>query len=53
MAKTTAERQAAYRSRRNDGEGDRRLNTWFRYKTHFALNRLAKRYGVILLCYFS
>jgi hypothetical protein len=46
MAKTAAERQAAYRSRRDGGEGDRRLNTWVSCKTHFALNRLANRYGV-------
>jgi hypothetical protein len=46
MAKTVAERQATYRLRRNDGEGDRRLNTWVSCKTHFALNRLAKSYGV-------
>ena len=48
MAKTVAERQVAYRLRRNDGDGEGvwRLNTWVNSKTHFALNRYAKRYGV-------
>jgi putative heme iron utilization protein len=46
MAKTSAERQAAYRARRNDGEGDRRINTWISTKADLALERLAHRYGV-------
>ncbi|MDD5707050.1 MAG: hypothetical protein PHR35_14090 [Kiritimatiellae bacterium] len=46
MAKTSAERQAAYRSRRNDGEGERRLNGWISVKAYLALDRLARRYGV-------
>lgn len=46
MAKTSAERQAAYRARRNDGEGDRRINTWICTKADLALERLAHRYGV-------
>ena len=46
MAKTSAERQAVYRARRNDGEGDRRINTWVSVNADLALDRLAKRYGV-------
>ena len=48
MAKTVAERQKAYRLRRNDGEGDRCLNTWVRCSAYFALKRLAHRYRVTL-----
>jgi len=46
MAKTSRERQAAYRARRNEGEGDRRLNMWISVKSDLALERLARRYGV-------
>jgi len=46
MAKTDAQRQAAYRARRNDGEGERRLNAWVSVKAHFALARLARRDGI-------
>jgi hypothetical protein len=46
MTKTAAQRQAEYRARRNDGDGERRINTWVTISTHFALNRLAKRHGV-------
>lgn len=46
MAKTSAERQAAYRARRNDGEGDHRINTWVSTEADLALERLANRYGV-------
>lgn len=45
MAKTPAQRQAAYRSRRNDGEGNRRLNTWISVRAYFALRRLARHHG--------
>ena len=46
MAKTAAQRQSEYRARRNDGEGDRRINTWVTSSTDFALDRLAKHHGV-------
>ena len=46
MAKTAAERQADYRARRNDNEGDRRLNTWISTKADLSLDRLLKHYGV-------
>ena len=46
MAKTAAERQAAYRSRRDDGEGERRLDTRVSVSAHLALDRLAQRYTV-------
>lgn len=46
MAKTNSERQAEYRSRRNQGEGERRINTWVSVPADLALERLAKRYGV-------
>jgi len=46
MAKTPAQRQAAYRARRNDGEGDRRLNTWISVSAHYALERLATHNNV-------
>lgn len=48
MAKTAAERQAAYRKGRAEaGEnGERRLNTWVSTSSFLALDRLAKRYGV-------
>jgi len=42
MAKTVAERQAAYRARRQDGDGERRLTT----QADCALTRLARRDGV-------
>ena len=43
MAKTVTERQAAYRMRRHEGEGDHRLNTWIRSVADLALERLARR----------
>ena len=46
MAKTSAQRQAAYRSRRNQGEGIRRLNTWISMPAYCALQRLAKHEGI-------
>jgi hypothetical protein len=50
MAKTAAERQAAYRASRHqagpNGNGERRLNTWVSTGTHLALERLARRSGV-------
>ena len=46
MPKTTRERQAAYRSRRHDGDGDRRLNTWLSSQAAFALRRLARHQGL-------
>jgi hypothetical protein len=48
MAKTSAERQKAYRKRSPDaGEnGHRRINTWVTSGAALALNRLALRYGV-------
>lgn len=50
MAKTAAERQAAYRARRpfagDDRNGERRLNLWISTSAALALVRLARRYGV-------
>jgi hypothetical protein len=46
MAKTSAQRQAAYRSRRNDGEGTRRLSTWISVSAYFARRRLARYHGI-------
>ena len=48
MAKTAAERQAAYRQKRpHAGEnGERRINAWITTGTYLALARLARRYGV-------
>lgn len=48
MAKTAAERQAAYRKGRAEaGEnGERRINTWVSTGASLALSRLANRYGV-------
>ena len=50
MAKSAAERQAAYRARRpmagRNGDGERRLNTWVSTGAHLALGRIARRYGV-------
>jgi PAS domain-containing protein len=46
VAKTTAERQADYRKRRNDGEGDRRINAWVAAQADLALQRLAERHQV-------
>jgi hypothetical protein len=50
MAKTAAERQAAYRANRpfagQNGNGERRMNTWIDTKAALALARLANRYGV-------
>lgn len=46
MAKTAAQRQAHYRARRYDGDGDRRINTWVSTATDFALDRLARHHGI-------
>ena len=50
MAKTAAERQAAYRARRpfagDDSNGERRLNAWISTRAALALVRLTRRYGV-------
>ena len=46
MAKTAAQRQAHYRARRNDGDGEYRINTWVPSATDFALDRLAWRHGL-------
>lgn len=50
MAKTTAERQAAYRARQGsagaDGNGQRRVSMWISTAAALALARLACRYGV-------
>lgn len=46
MAKTSAQRQAAYRSRRNLGEGVRRLNSWISIPAYCALQRLARHQGL-------
>jgi len=45
MAKTVAQRQAEYRKRQDRGDGHR-LNGWIGSDAHFALKRLARRYGV-------
>lgn len=49
MAKTTAERQAAYRARQpdggKDGNGQRRVSLWLSTGCALALVRLARRYG--------
>jgi hypothetical protein len=50
MAKTAAERQKEYRASRQfageDGNGERRVNTWVSTRAALALERLAKSYGV-------
>lgn len=50
MAKTAAQRQAAYRARRahagTDGNGERRLSVWMNTGAALALERLALCYGV-------
>jgi predicted RNA polymerase sigma factor len=50
MAKTAAERQAAYRAKRpyggDDGNGERRLNLWLSTRADLAIERLARRYCV-------
>ena len=50
MAKTAAQRQAAYRARRplagEDGNGERRLNLWVSTRTDLAIERLARRHCV-------
>ncbi len=50
MAKTPAQRQAAYRANRpfagKEGNGERRLNLWIDTSASLALNRLAGRYCV-------
>lgn len=49
-ARTTAQRQAAYRARRpfagNDGNGERRLNLWLSTGAFVRLARLARHDGV-------
>jgi len=47
MAKTAAERQAAYRAKRSHTDsGERRINTWIGSEAYLALEALAIRYGV-------
>ena len=50
MAKTTAERQAAYRERQDsggvDGNWQRRVSMWLSTEAALALGRLSSRYGV-------
>lgn len=50
MAKSTAERQAAYRARQDiegaHGNGQRRVSMWLSTGAALALARLANRYGV-------
>jgi len=50
MAKTAAERQKAYRENRafagENGNGERRINTWVSTSAYLALGRLAHRYCV-------
>jgi hypothetical protein len=46
MAKTAAQRQAHYRARRDDGDGERRINTWVTCATDLALDRLARHHGI-------
>ena len=46
MAKTNAERQKEYRLRNRKSLDHRRLNTWIEKESHFALKRLANRYGI-------
>lgn len=48
MAKTAAERQAAYRDRRaTAGEnGEKRINTWVDAGAALALDRLAQHHGL-------
>jgi len=46
MAKTAAQRQAHYRARRNDGDGERGINTWVTSATDYALDRLARHHGI-------
>lgn len=50
MAKTAAQRQAAYRTRRpqagKDGNGERRLSVWIDTGASLALARLTRRYSV-------
>lgn len=50
MSSSTAQRQAAYRARRQDagpdGNGERRLNTWISTEAHLALARIARRDGL-------
>jgi hypothetical protein len=49
MAKTGAERQAAYRARQAIEEsGQRRISTWVSMEAALALEALADRYGVTL-----
>ena len=50
MSKTTAQRQAQYRERRQtagpEGNGERQLSTWISTGAFLGLARLARRYGV-------
>jgi len=45
MAKTAAQRQQDYRLRRNEGDGDRRVNTWVSTSADLALDRLARHHS--------
>ena len=46
MPKTNAELQKAYRSRRDQGDGDRRINMWVSSSSALALARLSRHSGI-------
>ncbi len=46
MAKTAAQRQAHYRARRTNGDGERRINTWVTSATDYPLDQLARHHGI-------
>jgi hypothetical protein len=46
MARTGAERQAAYRARQSEASDQRRISTWINSEAALALEVLADRYGV-------
>lgn len=47
MAKTSAERQAAYRAKRaGKDSSERRLNTWVSAEVYSTIEKLARRYGI-------
>jgi len=47
MAKTNAERQAAFKAKRLAGQvEDRQLNTWISADAFFALRRMARHRGI-------
>ena len=46
MRKTSTQRQAEYKARRQEGDGEKKLSMWVSTSCTFAIGRLAKHHGL-------